>query len=443
MSRTSREVHSSWRAISSGERLAAELLHELALDVHDLVELLDHVDRDADRPPLVRDRARDRLADPPRRVGRELVAAAVVELLDRADEAERALLDQVQERQAAAQVALGDRDDEAQVGLHHLLLGDQVAALDPLRERDLALGGEQLDAADRAQVEAQRVQARLDREVDLRLARGVGRLRLLPASCRLEAATFRRGRLAIRADDVDPLALQVRVQLRDLLLGDLHLFQRGGDLLERQEASFLAFGDERTKLVDLRDRRVARQQCIGLCCQTLIFRDECLSNPLLLLHATAGAPAFLCGCGNSFHCRGLNRSGPGNKVLIGAPPEVVPCALAWFVARNSPAVLEKPWAVRDAFWAQGRANGHLSLPEWTNIGPPRSRWRTSRAGSRRCTSRSRAWASRTSRRSSASRQTGASSSSPRSSTASSTSARARRARTCRASRRSSTTRSAR
>src|SRR5215211_8009940 len=79
-----------------GRGLAAERLHELALDVHDLVELLDHVHRDADGAALVGDRAGDGLADPPRRVRRELVAAPVVELLDGADQPERALLDQIQ-----------------------------------------------------------------------------------------------------------------------------------------------------------------------------------------------------------------------------------------------------------------------------------------------------------------------------------------------------------
>src|SRR5207237_7275971 len=94
-------------------RLAAEALHELTLDVHDLVQLLDHVHGNANRARLVGDRARHRLADPPRRVRRELVALAVVELLDRADEPERALLDQVEERQPAPQLALRDRDNEA------------------------------------------------------------------------------------------------------------------------------------------------------------------------------------------------------------------------------------------------------------------------------------------------------------------------------------------
>src|SRR5829696_4471324 len=250
------------------QRLAAELLDELALDVHDLVELLHHVDGDADRAALVRDRPRHRLADLPGRVGRELVAAPVVELLHRADEAERALLDQVQEREAATQVALGDRDDEAQVRLDHLLLGNQVAALDALGQRDLAVGGEQLDLADRAQVQAQRIEARLDREVDLRRARSIRLLVRIPDGG-LESAPFGGRGLAIGAHDVDPLALQEGVELDDLLLGDLHLFQAGGDLLERQEPTLLAFGDQRPQLVDLGDRRLALEQCLSLSAQPL------------------------------------------------------------------------------------------------------------------------------------------------------------------------------
>src|SRR3954467_7757868 len=57
--------------------LAAPLRDELALRAADLVELLDDVDRDADRSRLVGQRASDRLADPPGRVGRELKPLAV------------------------------------------------------------------------------------------------------------------------------------------------------------------------------------------------------------------------------------------------------------------------------------------------------------------------------------------------------------------------------
>ena len=81
------------------------------------------MDGDADRAGLVRDRARRRLADPPRRIRGELIAALVLELLDGLHEARVALLDEIQEREAAVHVLLHDRNDEAQVGLNHLFAG--------------------------------------------------------------------------------------------------------------------------------------------------------------------------------------------------------------------------------------------------------------------------------------------------------------------------------
>ena len=112
------------------------------------------MDRDPDRARLVGDRAGHRLADPPGRVGGELEALAVVELLDRADQAEVALLDQVEQVQAAAHVALGDGHDQAQVGLDQRVLGVLVAALDQLREPHLVARAEQRDRADLLQVGA-------------------------------------------------------------------------------------------------------------------------------------------------------------------------------------------------------------------------------------------------------------------------------------------------
>src|SRR5664279_2851168 len=84
---------------------------------------LQHVDRYADRAGLVVDRAGDRLADPPLRIGGELEASLVVELLDGPDQANVALLQEVEETQPAADVLLGDRDDEAQVRRRQLLAG--------------------------------------------------------------------------------------------------------------------------------------------------------------------------------------------------------------------------------------------------------------------------------------------------------------------------------
>ena len=113
-------------------RLAAQLDRELALGILDLARTGDDVHRQAHGAARVREPAANGLADPERAVGGELEALAPVELLDRADQAEHALLDQVSERQALPLILARDRDDEAQVGVDHALLGREVAALDAL-----------------------------------------------------------------------------------------------------------------------------------------------------------------------------------------------------------------------------------------------------------------------------------------------------------------------
>src|SRR5690606_35391418 len=98
----------------------------------------------ADRPRLVRDRAGDGLANPPRGVGGKLVAAAILELVAGFHQADVALLDQVQELQATVRIFLGDRDHEPQVRLYHFLFrtprlcfADRHLAIDLLDLRDL------------------------------------------------------------------------------------------------------------------------------------------------------------------------------------------------------------------------------------------------------------------------------------------------------------------
>ena len=105
-----------------GGRFATQVLEHLALDTRKLVNDLDHVHRDADRTRLVRHRAGDRLTNPPGGVGRELVALRIIELFDGADEAQVALLDQVQELHTAPGVALGQRHNESKVRLEQVVL---------------------------------------------------------------------------------------------------------------------------------------------------------------------------------------------------------------------------------------------------------------------------------------------------------------------------------
>ena len=133
------DIHTLGDLFAGG--LAAQLLHQLPRGADELVDGLDHVHRNADRPGLVGDGARDGLPDPPGCVGRELVATAVFELIHRLHQADVAFLDEVKELQTAVGVLLGDGNHQAQVGLNELALGDLGVhiALD-----DFALGAAQL-----------------------------------------------------------------------------------------------------------------------------------------------------------------------------------------------------------------------------------------------------------------------------------------------------------
>ena len=141
-------------------RVAVQLLRELPARAHHAAHLLGDVDGKADRPALVGERARDRLADPPRRVGRKLEAHPVVELLDRADQAEVALLDQIEQRHARPRVMPCDRHHEAEVRLDQLPLRFLVAGVLAPGELALFLAREQRPVADLADVEPQRIAGR-------------------------------------------------------------------------------------------------------------------------------------------------------------------------------------------------------------------------------------------------------------------------------------------
>ena len=87
------------------------------------VELGHHVGGQPDRAAVLLQRPAERVPDPPRRVGREPDAAAMVELLGAPDEAQRAFLDEVGQRQPATPVLLRHRHDQAEVRLDQPALG--------------------------------------------------------------------------------------------------------------------------------------------------------------------------------------------------------------------------------------------------------------------------------------------------------------------------------
>ena len=73
-------------------RLTAEFLDKGALDAPNLVNPFMHVNGDADGAPLVGDSSRDALADPPRGISAELIAALVIEFINGAHQTDVAFL---------------------------------------------------------------------------------------------------------------------------------------------------------------------------------------------------------------------------------------------------------------------------------------------------------------------------------------------------------------
>ena len=126
-----------------GGRIALQVLHHLALDAHQAVDGLVHVDGDADGAGLVGDGAADGLADPPGGVGAEFVAAGGVEFGDRPQQAEVAFLNQIQEGVAAPDVAFCHADHQPQVGADQgvvRLVGEFAQVVDFLLQ--FLLGGQ-------------------------------------------------------------------------------------------------------------------------------------------------------------------------------------------------------------------------------------------------------------------------------------------------------------
>ena len=115
------------------------------------------MDGQSDRAALVGERTRDRLPDPPGRVGRKLVAHRPVELLDGSDQAEIALLDQVEARHASLGVAPSDRHHQPEVVLDQLALGVFVALVLAPRELALFSRGQEPAVADLPDIELERI----------------------------------------------------------------------------------------------------------------------------------------------------------------------------------------------------------------------------------------------------------------------------------------------
>ena len=182
---------------------------------------------DSNRARLIRNRAGDRLANPPRCVCGEFIALAIVKLFNRLDQAEVSLLNQVEKQHAAANISLCDGNDETQVRFGELMLRLGVSVRHALRDLNLLIRGEQRHFADLFEIHAHRV-------VDVDALDGGQRaldLRDLLVDVLRHFDVF---------NDVDIQLFEVVVDLFDLLLIELQLLQGIHDLLIGKHALLFA-----------------------------------------------------------------------------------------------------------------------------------------------------------------------------------------------------------
>ena len=91
---------------------------------------------------------KDRLPDPPDRVGDELDVLLGIVLLRRVDQPDVPLVDQVEEEHVRVAEALRVGDDEAEIRLHELLERLAIVLLHQIAEFLLALGSETRNSGD-------------------------------------------------------------------------------------------------------------------------------------------------------------------------------------------------------------------------------------------------------------------------------------------------------
>ena len=121
------------------------------------VDGLHHMNWNPDGSGLIGNGPGNGLPNPPGGVGGELVALGIVELVNRLQKAQIALLHQIQQLHAPAHIALGDGNHQTQICLGHLLLGLLVALRHSPGDLQLLLLAQQGNLSDFLEVHPDRV----------------------------------------------------------------------------------------------------------------------------------------------------------------------------------------------------------------------------------------------------------------------------------------------
>lgn len=192
---------------------------------------------DTDGARLIRDRAGDGLANPPGRVGRKFESLGVVKLIHRLDQAEVALLDQVEELHAAPHIALCNADDQAQICLRQPLLSDRIVFTDADGKVNFFLTAQQGNAADLFEIDLDRIVHCYIFVID---PNGKVGIRCLWHIRRVKRNHIQ-GSVSEIVDNFNILAFNRVVELVQLLHVHIHFYDGRINLMRRQAAACFAF----------------------------------------------------------------------------------------------------------------------------------------------------------------------------------------------------------
>ena len=97
------------------------------------------------------------LADPPGRIGTELISLCIVKLIHGFHQSDISLLNQIQEAHATAHIPLGNTDNQTQIGFRQVFLGFFIAIPHPFRQLRFLFRGKQLNITDFFQILTHRI----------------------------------------------------------------------------------------------------------------------------------------------------------------------------------------------------------------------------------------------------------------------------------------------
>jgi len=113
--------------------------------------------RNTDGSRLIGNRSRNRLTNPPCRIGTEFITLAVIEFLNRLDQSQISFLNQIKEKHTASDITFGNADNQSKVCLCQTFSCIQISGFHFLCQLNLFICRQQRNFTDLFQIHTHRI----------------------------------------------------------------------------------------------------------------------------------------------------------------------------------------------------------------------------------------------------------------------------------------------